>query len=970
MTCKIFPLIISILLFSSCSFNKEEGVDNCIEESSLKVIDSLANIGTLKSFLYGKKSGRKAYSPLLNSLENIGFDKAISCVPDTLKYFIAEAYFLRGDSLFENNHIKKSNEDFKKALEMLTLEPFSKTLILSDSLPQEKIVELKENKQLKKIDDSFVRVSYPKQKLKLYEAYIHNYLGITYEDLFNLELAENHAETAISILNPMVGNDLELKAMLAQFIGNKAVIKQTILQYDESIRLHNESLDLKKTILDSIPQLYDLYPEVIHSYIGLSQAYLKKYHQEGTKKTEDIDLKKAEDYGIEAIKQFELMKMLKRNNKEEKADVLIASYQVYRNMSEVYITKSNNELALENINKAILTSKESDGIVFEDKDFLTVQKAHIYSKMSKTTKAIQLIEPIISEIEEGIKNKNGIGKNDNIIQSIDIASDIWWKHFQKYSDDVALEKSLALSKLNIEYLEFLKQVLSEQEIQIIIENFKFLYEKTIKQLIVLGENKIPIIYPDPIQWNTFKIANKTKNYLFKKELNKKRVREKIVTSLKLNDILDTIDQKRDLLYAKKASLMGMKKDTSQAKNIINIEVTISKIQRDIDSLSNMLFESDPELFQLLNSVAPSSIDSIQSNLDDSTAIIDYYLFSKNTTFAFVITQSSIQIYQLDGFKKWQQDLTTYRNALTIDPNKGSIKIDSFKTSSNRLYKMLVKDILGRLPVSVNKLHIIPDKEIWLVKFETLLRKKSDSKDYDNLPYLMWDYAVSYNYTTDIYTDKLQHSSSQLSFGGFACQYKGEASSVRVCSEADLPNSRKEISELSNINEWKSLQIDTIATKNSFQNNYQKFDILHLSMHGCIESNPLETHLKFGDNDTLTIADIYGLKFKNTKMAVLSACNTNSVDVERGKGVFSIAQAFAYRGCNSLIACNWEAQDLKGKDIMVSIYNGLKSGLRKDVAIQNAYKHYLNRPKHKITHDYRHPYYWAYFEVIGDYSPIF
>ncbi len=167
-----------------------------------------------------------------------------------------------------------------------------------------------------------------------------------------------------------------------------------------------------------------------------------------------------------------------------------------------------------------------------------------------------------------------------------------------------------------------------------------------------------------------------------------------------------------------------------------------------------------------------------------------------------------------------------------------------------------------------------------------------------------------------------------------------------------------------------LKIKKIATKATFLKNAPKTKILHLAMHGYESAdNPLSSALIFTrkkeDSDfLLKAADLYSITL-SADMTVLSACHTASGRVYQGEGVRSLARAFRYSGCPSLVATLWSVSDYSTKEIMVDFYKHLKNNDPKDIALQKAKLNYLKtaQPAQKM------PYFWTNLVLIGDTNPL-
>ncbi len=82
---------------------------------------------------------------------------------------------------------------------------------------------------------------------------------------------------------------------------------------------------------------------------------------------------------------------------------------------------------------------------------------------------------------------------------------------------------------------------------------------------------------------------------------------------------------------------------------------------------------------------------------------------------------------------------------------------------------------------------------------------------------------------------------------------------------------------------------------------------------------------------------------------------------------SLARAFAYAGCPSIVTTLWQAEDKATAFITTRLHHYLKQGKPKDEAVRLAKLDYLA----SVTSSRRQsPVYWANFIFIGDEAPVY
>jgi CHAT domain-containing protein len=95
------------------------------------------------------------------------------------------------------------------------------------------------------------------------------------------------------------------------------------------------------------------------------------------------------------------------------------------------------------------------------------------------------------------------------------------------------------------------------------------------------------------------------------------------------------------------------------------------------------------------------------------------------------------------------------------------------------------------------------------------------------------------------------------------------------------------------------------------------------------------------------------------MVTLSACNT-AVSEQKIKGwINNPAQSFIDIGVKSVVATLWAVDDKATSMLMKEFYTDLKTKTKSD-AIRDAQLKLIK------TKEFKHPYYWAPFILIGDY----
>ena len=114
-----------------------------------------------------------------------------------------------------------------------------------------------------------------------------------------------------------------------------------------------------------------------------------------------------------------------------------------------------------------------------------------------------------------------------------------------------------------------------------------------------------------------------------------------------------------------------------------------------------------------------------------------------------------------------------------------------------------------------------------------------------------------------------------------------------------------------------------------------------------------------DDGVLTALEATGLDLTGTKLVVLSACETGLGKEVKGEGLIGLVRGFMYAGAPAVIASSWKVDDSATAELMTELYRGLFEGKPPSAALREAQVAVSKMAR------FRHPYYWAAFELQGD-----
>jgi CHAT domain-containing protein len=152
-----------------------------------------------------------------------------------------------------------------------------------------------------------------------------------------------------------------------------------------------------------------------------------------------------------------------------------------------------------------------------------------------------------------------------------------------------------------------------------------------------------------------------------------------------------------------------------------------------------------------------------------------------------------------------------------------------------------------------------------------------------------------------------------------------------------------------------------------QTDFSRFRYLHFATHGVVDDERPElsgivlslVDEKGASSDGfLRLHDVYNLKLP-VDLVVLSACETGLGKEVAGEGLIGLVRGFMYAGAPAVIAASWKVDDVATALLMTELYRGLFAGESPPAALRLAQDKVSRIPR------FRSPYYWAAFELQGD-----
>ncbi len=458
-------------------------------------------------------------------------------------------------------------------------------------------------------------------------------------------------------------------------------------------------------------------------------------------------------------------------------------------------------------------------------------------------------------------------------------------------------------------------------------------------------------------------------------LNGVKQNQELSNTLKKAETLKTkVDELEKLLSAEKQKNKPDLRKLAQYEKLLASADAESRSQT--FTLLNKLLKYKPQLKNLLTQ-KPLDLATVQPNIPNNAAILQY-VPTEEGLIIFVVDNKNLKTRINKNISKdiLNREVQSYKQLFENEIEKikktGRVTpISSWKNDKSNTYKKEILPLKEKTVFLYNALIAPVEKDIankkviaiiangWLryLPFQSLAKPTSDG----DLRFLISDKSIVY---LDSVIAVSRNQSPELT----------NMSNITVFANPDgtLTGANKEAELISKLFSKTTMSLIQQPFNVSLINQLaKKADILHLATHGYLDGSDIDSSFlvsgktKAGSKFTqgkLYLKDIYDLNLSNSKLIVLSGCDTGKVgnlSNEPDDIVGSLASAFRVAGANTILASLWRAHDDATKIIMQNFYENISLGLDKAESLRKAELKVKENPK------YGHPLFWGLFSLIGD-----
>lgn len=725
-----------------------------------------------------------------------------------------------------------------------------------------------------------------------------------------------------------------------------------------------------------------------------------------------LNFKKWNIKGLIALKKKNFAESIRNFNKaievgeQENGKDFMDKEIVYLNLGMVYLEMENFELSLTNYQKAkelIEKNGGTQGISYSSclKDmglnylhkseresdlanFVASRKKNIETSLEYFQKAIIAITPGFTDPawDKNPEPENAIDKIRLLDALKNKAEALYMLALlddkQENTNEKDLSYSLAAFDLSIRTIHLIRNGYQNQESRLFLaENEHPVYSEAIEVASRLYEKTGNRTFFE----KGFEISERSRSSDFQTMLRELQAKQ-------FSGMPDSLLQKETDLKGEIAAyenfIFNEGGQPSPDQQKINLwKDKVFSLNQNYQKMIALVEEKYPRYYQYKYADPIVSVEKVQKSLDRREAFLEYFINEDEKTHAtelytFLITSNDFKIIRKPLGQNFDRTVNDFLHFIKDGKVLNTRKSDYIQYTRNArsLYKWLMEPVAATL--QNYRLVIVPDDKLSYLPFDAFLASDADTTrmDFRKLDYQVHHHAISYTYSATLlyyyFQNSLKYSNK---VAGFAPDYLAGTPVPVPGTESEtfqpLPGAEAEVTGLTDLMDGDQY-LGKKATKENFKHYAEKYDILHLAMHTMLnDTMPLYSKMVFSDDPssntgrTLNTYEIYNLKLRSD-MVVLSGCNTGSGKLQKGEGVMSLARAFLYAGCPSIIMTLWNVADASSSVMMIEFYKNIRNGYSKDEALRRSKLAYITNADPMKAH----PYFWMGYVSIGKQTPLY
>lgn len=406
--------------------------------------------------------------------------------------------------------------------------------------------------------------------------------------------------------------------------------------------------------------------------------------------------------------------------------------------------------------------------------------------------------------------------------------------------------------------------------------------------------------------------------------------------------------------------------------LAQLQAQLEQARLDHEDFQTRLYAAHPEL-RVQRGVAPDfkPVEAAALTSDANAALVEYAV-TDNATYLFALSKATgkasfdLKVYNIPVKRNHLSSLVeNFRQTLaTRDP--------AWRKPALQLYDLLLKPAAAQLQGKTS-IVIVPDDRLWELPFQALMPNANR--------HLIEDSAISYAPSLTVLREMMAQRSkrkastpatAELFALGNPAPGKQTVERVKLTLRNEkldpLPQAEREVKALAELygSAQSKVYVGAEAREETAKSEASRYRVLHFATHGILNdaspmySNLVLTQASAAEDGLLEAWELMNMDLR-ADLVVLSACETARGRVGAGEGVIGLSWALFVAGSPTTVVSQWKVASASTAQLMLEFHKNLNpapSRATKAGALRAAAMKLMK------TSEYRHPFHWAGFIIVG------
>lgn len=398
--------------------------------------------------------------------------------------------------------------------------------------------------------------------------------------------------------------------------------------------------------------------------------------------------------------------------------------------------------------------------------------------------------------------------------------------------------------------------------------------------------------------------------------------------------------------------------TPNRDRLRELEAGLARARVERDVFTSEIYSAHPDL-QFGRGDAPIvSLKDTAALVGPRTAIVEFVV-EANRAWAYVLRlrerEPVITAVRLPGVG------ADFRQQAVAFADQVATRNLGFGKLASSLYASLIGAIEPHLS-GVTHLVLVPDGPLWQVPFQALRSPRGT--------FLIEERAVSYAPSVSALHALAARRTVRSAAAPYLVAFGDPAyapGDVRV-RQVRLPEAAREVRAIGDLYgaDRSVVLTDREATEPRLRELAGRASVLHVATHGVLDDkSPMYSYLALapagagaeGADGRLEAWELMAMNLR-ANLAVLSACATARGEIGEGEGVIGLTWSLFAAGAATAAVSLWEVDSASTTGQMIEFHRQMSKGAGPAEAMRQA------SMAHIKTAQFRHPFYWAAFSIVG------